>query len=348
MSEQTDIAWTDSTINFWSGCTKVSAGCANCYAETLAKRFDTFGKWGTGAPRKLHESAFKLAKKLAKRPFVCDECGKAFPTGKEECDCAITFHRRRIFANSMSDWLDPEVPIEWLARMLDVIRKTPKCDWLLVTKRPEHFTNQLLRVGGLHSVDTEGNPLAQWLTDWHGGKPPRNVWIIASVENHEMAEKRIPTLLRIPAVVRGLSVEPMLGPIKIFREVCAGCGKEDCGSCPAGTITVGPSHNGAKIGWVIFGGESGKNARPCNTDWIRDGVRQCKAASVLVFVKQLGSFVTLPKDSMEGFAAPMLQWYPCANDGTGGYGVKTKHRSGADPSEWPDDLRVQQFPKANI
>lgn len=163
MSEKTKIAWTDSTINFWSGCTKVSPGCANCYAEALSNRqLGNIGKWGKDAPRKLHESAFKLALRLNKKPWICDRCGHA------QHPCPITspcqphdapsarcmgcgamhesWHRRRIFSLSLGDWLDNEVPVEWLARMLDTIRQCDQVTWILCTKRPENFFSRLIEV----------------------------------------------------------------------------------------------------------------------------------------------------------------------------------------------------------
>lgn len=118
MSENSKIEWCDATVNFWWGCTKVSPGCANCYADTLSHRF---GKdiWGAGKAREDHrKGATKLAFKLNR---------KAKSEGR----------RLRVFSASMSDWLDPEVPQAWRDELLKVIAATPNLDWLLLTKRIE-------------------------------------------------------------------------------------------------------------------------------------------------------------------------------------------------------------------
>lgn len=312
MSERTEIAWCDSTVNFWSGCTKVSAGCANCYAETLSNRFGmspekagAIGLWGKGAPRRFHESAIKLAHKLNKRPWVCDECGKGKP---DRIDCGWCekptcpggeHHRRRVFSLSLGDWLDPEVPVEWLARMLDTIRLCDQVTWILVTKRPENCIEFLKHCYG----SVCGTELNWWLSEWLDGGYPKNVIIMASVEDQASADERIPHLLRIPAVCRGLSIEPLLGPIN-FGKLAPNCPRPD-------------------IGWWVVGGESGPKARPCNVEWIRSLVRQGQSAGVPVFVKQLGSRTV-------GAHPGVVDW--------------PIDRKGADPSEWPEDLRIRQFP----
>ena len=151
MSEKSNIAWTDSTVNFWSGCTKVSDGCKNCYAEELANRFDTFGKWGKGKPRQRHQSAFNLAKKLNRKPWICPICSHAMtedeskgykgcPVEALNCDGSsdkpktyhtvmhmAQHHRRRIFSLSLGDWLDEEVPIEWFVEMFAVQCRQKRC-----------------------------------------------------------------------------------------------------------------------------------------------------------------------------------------------------------------------------
>lgn len=295
MSEQTKIAWCDSTVNFWSGCTKVSAGCANCYAETLSNRFNgvetpngTLGKWGKGAPRKLHESAFKLAVKLSRKPWVCS-CGHSIHHTTSgpcvECGAAISYHRRRIFSLSLGDWLDPEVPVEWLARMLDTIRQCQDVEWLLCSKRVELFDTRLREVMNDHGGKW-GDELAEWIRLWlcvHN--PPPNIVLLASVENQEQADKRIPELLRIPAWRRGLSCEPLLGSVELNltkRRMLEGRGFCDSG-----------------IDWVIVGGESGPHARPCNVEWVRSLKDQCKAAAVPCFVKQIQIGGKLLKESKD-------------------------------------------------
>ncbi len=272
MSETTKIAWCDSTVNFWSGCEKVSPGCANCFAEELSKRFQTFGQWGKGAPRKLHESAFKLAHRLNRKPWVCDECGAGWTLGQhasesvneKQCSCVSPCHRRRIGLENLGDIFDPNVPIEVLARVLDTIRLCPDVDFLIVTKRPELFSHRLRLVLDWSWDNVENAPhtlLHTWVADWQArGRPPHNVWIIASAENQEWYERRRPHHEAIPAVVHGWSMEPLLGPIVLHPE--------------------------DKSQWVIVGGESGTKARPCEISWIESIASQCTAADVPLFIKQ--------------------------------------------------------------
>lgn len=312
MSEQTLIPWCDSTWNPWRGCDKVSEGCEHCYI-TRSAPFRASGQ-KHGDPRVLAKSGtFNAPMQWNKKPWVCDVCGEASETDEgfcERCGCRRKLHRRRVFSLSLGDWLDPQVPVEWLAQMLDMIRRCPDLDFLLCTKRPELWWERT----GLTCDLIKGRPMISdltyhWVMDWRvRGKAPKNVWILVSAENQKRADERIPHLLRIPAVVRGLSCEPLLGPLGLARWFDA----EYADGFPAP-----PLH------WVIVGGESGRNARPCNVGWVRDIKDQCKTARVPVFVKQLGAKPTwgeLPRP-------------------------KPKHPKGGDPAEWPEDLRVREFPE---
>jgi protein gp37 len=245
--------------------------------------------------------------------------------------CNIPTHRRRVFSLSLGDWLDSEVPVEWLARMLDTIRRCDQLTWILCTKRPENFTGRMREVSALWStavldrkfgVWDEACVALNWLVEWRAGNPPPNVWILASVENQEMADKRVPELLKIPAAVHGLSLEPLLGPVEFdgpriewlapFKD------------------TDPMLRRTPRIDWLVIGGETGPNARPCDVGWVRSLVRQGKESGVQVFVKQLGSrpFLMCPDILDTLYAVP---WH-------------LKHPKGADPSEWPEDLRVREWP----
>jgi len=342
MSEQTKIEWADSTVNFWSGCTKVSAGCAHCYAETLSNRkLGNIGQWGKGAPRKRHQSAFKLAHQLNAKPWICDDCGAAYPVGQvqfdDDCNCqprayrgATKYHRRRVFSLSLGDWLDPEVPIEWLAEMLDTIRQCEQVQWLLVTKRPEFFRTRLLealahveKVTGDWPDREPDTELGRWIDAWQCGEQiPKHIMVLTSVEDQKAADERIPALLKIPAAQRGLSCEPLLGPVDL-----------------TGWRTDIPSaiHEtwAEALDWVIIGGESGPGARVCNVDWIRSLVNQCQSAGVAAFVKQLG-------------ASPYLQTEHQKTQGVlhSKNGLDIRDKKGGKIAEWPADLRVRQFPEA--
>ena len=137
-----------------------------------------------------------------------------------------------------------------------------------------------------------------------------------------MADERIPRLLTIPARVRFLSVEPMLGPINFAAHFRASA---QWRTLPNGDKT-GPWYG---LNQLIFGGESGPGARPCNVEWIRDGVRQCRAAGVKAFVKQLGAE---PVNGFPGFKTAT------------GFALELRDKKGGDMAEWPEDLRVREFP----
>jgi protein gp37 len=293
MSENSKIEWTDHTFNPWIGCTHKSPGCVNCYAEARDERFAKGQHWGKGAPRqRTTEANWKLPLKW---------------NHQAEWDLAQAFSRRpRVFCASLADWLDDEVPIEWLAVLLELIRLTPNLDWLLLTKRPENWKSRMTAV--LRLKEDEGRALADhiWLLDWISGESaPANVWMGTSVEDQKRADERIPLLLGIPAGIHFLSCEPLIGPLLLGEWIPRNL-------CP-------------RIDWAIIGGESGPGARICDVRWVRALVNQFRYASVACFVKQLGA------TSIEENAAMVLG-----------------DRKGGDPSEWPEDLRVREFPKAEV
>lgn len=308
MSEGTKIQWADDTWNPWRGCQKVSEGCKNCYAEKLVES-RMGGKFTT---RSRHaENTRNAPLRWNKKPWVCEGCGHAIDS--PHCsDCIQSnVHRRRVFSLSLGDWLDDEVPIYWLAEMLDVIRRCPELVFLLLTKRPELCEKRVNAALKLFDADQE-----LWTL---GGLVPHNIWLGTSVENQAMADLRIPQLLRIPAAVRFLSVEPLLGPVDLWSPKYP---------WPDNGIGKGSAFAWGKgITWVIVGGESGPKARPCNVEWIRSVVSQCKSAGVPVFVKQLGRYVA----DAESRSAVGIQEF--------------LDKKGGDPSEWPQDLRVRQWPK---
>jgi protein gp37 len=168
-------------------------------------------------------------------------------------------------------------------RLFNLISHTPHLDWLLLTKRPENV---------LRLIDRD------WL------EMP-NVWIGVSIEDQQRADERLPHLAEIPARVKFLSIEPLLGPIILN-------GWD--GRVQRNWLV---SSHPRSIDWVIIGGESGNSARSCTVDWIMGLVHTCRAAGVPVFVKQVGS-------------SPYL-----------------KDPKGGDPNEWPEHMRVREFPNTN-
>jgi protein gp37 len=221
----------------------------------------------------------------------------------------MVFRRPRVFCASLADWLDDEVPIEWLADLLRLIHDTPNLDWLLLTKRPQNFLQRVYDAAKAQHIRTHDH-IFTWIIDWWNAKTiPHNVWVGTTVEDQQRADERIPELLKIPAHVRFLSAEPLLGKIDFgFNGLQS---KE-----PVGFVDG--------IHWVIFGGESGKDARLLDVDWIRSGVKQCRIAGIAPFVKQLGKNV---------MGREMDKWVCRLTD-----------KKGGDMSEWPEELRVREFP----
>ncbi len=311
--KDTKIEWATHTFNPWEGCTKVSPGCANCYAEARNARFGggTAPNWGPGAPRRRTSAPNWNQVRRWDREAALAEAAHWPPS--------VPYERPRVFCASLADWLDDEVPVEWLADLLDLISTTPHLDWLLLTKRPENWhsriTAVLAKVEGLSAGDSwEGfpeTPLGEWLNEWSrsdGIGAPENVWIGTTVEDQQRADERIPQLLAIPARVRFLSCEPLLGPVR-FANVT---NRADC------VQQLGkPALNG--IHWVICGGESGAVARPMRYAWAASLRDQCAAVGVPFFFKQWGEFVPMPANVpgkltsvvVEGRARP---WVKCGDE----------------------------------
>jgi protein gp37 len=336
MSENSKIQWTDDTMNFWQGCTKISPGCQFCYAEARDQRFSGGTHWGPGAPR-ARSKDFDAPLRWNEKPWVCETCGKIVALTIAEHNCQNPqYHRRRVFSLSLGDWLDDEVPIEWLADMLDVIRRCPNLDFLLLTKRPENWN---LRAEAVIDCEIDKGremrvEVIDMLNAWLSGTPPANVWIGTTVENQEYADKRIRELLKIPAVCRFLSVEPMLGPIEFSDVTNRSDAVEQWGKKAL-----------AGISWVICGGESGSKARGFDVGWARSTVAQCKAAGVACFVKQLGARpqIIAGEESIDYICRVSYR-----KDETIRLGqlhtLALSDKKGGDMSEWPADLRVREFP----
>lgn len=256
MGANTGIEWCHATFNPWRGCTKVSAGCKNCYAETMSGRNPAvLGVWGPRGTRVV------AAESYWRQPI------------KWNAAAAAAGERHRVFCASLADVFEgPETmpASEWpkvvaaRARLFDLISDTPNLDWLLLTKRPQNIMQMLIDAGRGF----------QDLPPW--------VWIGTSVEDQAAADERIPHLLRVPARVRFLSCEPLLGPVDLREWFDAG---HESGG-PAGWV-------GEPIGihWVIVGGESGAGARPMHPEWARSLRDQCVAAGVKFFFKQTGEWV---------------------------------------------------------
>lgn len=253
MTRTTSIEWTDHTVNFWWGCTKVSEACQFCYAEEIDRRFGPkldFGQthWGKATPR--------MDRRAQAETELATICKRFKKSGGP---------RPRIFINSMSDWLDPEVPVEWLADLLGTLHRYPGPIYQLLTKRPELFQERLSILAGSNS--TASPEVSMIASLWLHGNPPENFWIGTTVENQSRADQRIPALLAIPAAVRFLSCEPLLGPLDLKFQI-----------------------SNPNLHWVICGGESGAMARPMHPDWARSLRDQCGEKGVSFFFKQWGKY----------------------------------------------------------
>lgn len=321
------IQWTDHTFNAWEGCTKVAPECKNCYAEVLVdKRFGR-AKWGKGQPRRrTSETLWKQPLRWNEFSMICGGCGESFNRGYEvgqECPklCGGVLHRARVFCLSLGDWLDEEVPIEWFADLLNRIYVCENLYWQLLTKRPQNWRGRIAEAITQCRANCEG--MCRWLQDWLDGTPPHNVWIGVSAGADQQAA------LDIPAEIHFLSCEPMLHPLNTnFPE---------------------PFKTAEKFNWIIFGGESGKNARQLRADWIRQGLAFCRAHKIAAFVKQMGHNVVDRNDA--GFDGDNGDW-PMGTEfrelDTGYQGAPVQilldDSHGGNMNEWPESLRVREFP----
>lgn len=305
MGQTTKIQWTEATWNPVRGCSRVSPGCVNCYAETLAARLSAYGT--------KPDSPF--------RGFVTKVNGHASWTGKVELvekhlyDPLKWRTPRMIFVNSMSDMFHEELSDEVIDQIFAVMALCPQHTFQVLTKRPDRmlrwfsdlkpFPKEVFmdtkvsdfisphceriegHVGRLIRPDISSCALAAW--------PLPNVWLGVSVEDRAHKD-RIDLLRETPAAIRFLSIEPLLEDI--------------------GELDLRGVH------WVIVGGESGPNARPFYLGWAESVVHQCKSNGVSCFIKQLGS------NPMDG---PDDPW-------------SLRDKKGGDPSEWPVELRVREMP----
>lgn len=277
MSENSKIEWTDHTFNPWEGCQKVGPGCDHCYAETRNARFGggQAVNWGPGAPRR------RTSPTTWHMPRRWNAQADEFQ--------AQHGRRQRVFCASLADWADNAVPIEWLVDLLELVRTTPHLDWLLLTKRGG-IVRQRLQEAHNWVLDNwpavDAQPLSQWLQDWtEDDSPPGNVWLGVTITNQAEADRDIPKLLAVPARVRFLSMEPLLGPVNLERPRPGPDLDQGGGSkvCQPWLIQSG-------IHWVIVGGESGPGARPMSIQWARELRDQCVNAGVPFLFKQWGEW----------------------------------------------------------
>lgn len=356
----TEIEWTHIpgyTGKSWNpvtGCQKIAQGCRNCYAEAVANRF-----WGERKFTDVQTHADRLGLPLRRRKPTC------------------------YFVNSMSDLFHEAVPFEFIAAVYGVMAACPQHTFIILTKRPARM-REFFGVVGSHGSfghyvreddgrrktlrevfnavavnDTTNGKLHRAARDpwmqvmnaaalYMNGRPFINVIHGYSASTQADLDAGIGDLLATPSALRCLSLEPLIGPVDVAKYITCRCDKNgNCDVCLTGGID-----------WVLVGGESGPGARPCDIEWIRSIVEQCKAAGALCFVKQLGSRPVadfyddearvLYDDALEPFPDPDdwdidMNGQPPVDSPVS---LKIiKDRKGADPSEWPDDLRVREYPE---
>jgi protein gp37 len=323
MSDGTGIAWTDATWSPILGCSPASAGCARCYAVRDVWRMAHNPNPKIAGPR---------AGLVEKTP-----AGVLRWTGKvsllpEQLEVPLRWKKpRRISVANQSDLFHEGVPDTFIAAVFGVMAASKQHTFQVLTKRPERarrWFEWVASTAGRRRAGDAGGDICSWTCayldkagvdrgcgsafdpdEW----PLPNVWVGVSVEDQRTADERIPHLLATPATVRFLSCEPLIGRVDLLDVLL----RRDLRRIGPGPFdfTVDPG-----IGWVIAGGESGSRPRPCAVEWVRWIVESCRAMSVPCFVKQLGAVWAREQD---GLPDP----------------------KGADPEEWPEDLRVRQMPE---
>jgi protein gp37 len=330
MADHSNIEWTDATWNCIRGCSRISEGCRHCYAERVAARFS-----GPGQP---YEGLAVM--KTVYGQSECELDPLRAPSRKEPRWTGevrfITEHLedplrwkkpRMIFVNSMSDLFHEDVPDEWIDRIFAVMALAPRHTFQVLTKRPGRMLNYLGAPGCMwrwtrHMPNMDGKSIGHWEDEFKQGAL-NNVWLGVSVEDQETADNRIPLLLQTPAAVRWVSYEPALGPVDFRSHFCGHCAGHDF----AGGFCTHRKHEGVQhLDWIVCGGESGPSARPFDVQWAISTVKQCKVSKVPCFVKQLGAH---PFDSTQP-GRPHL----ALND-----------RKGGEMAEWPEGLRVREYPR---
>lgn len=253
MGEITGIAWTDSTMNWWEGCTKVGPGCDNCYAADRDHRYHQGSHWGAGAPRRqmAEHTRNNMMRWQRKAPEFLAEHGR----------------RRRVFCSSLSDIFDNEVPDEWRAEAFAAMEAAPDVLVQICTKRVSNIAKMVPEKWMPHSADIT-RPLDPPMRGW-----PANVGVLITVVTPEEVLRDVPRLVElkrrfgIPWV--GLSIEPMIADVANALMEIRDIAKD--------------------VDWAIFGGESGPQARPCAILWIIRGIEVCRDLGIVPFVKQMGA-----------------------------------------------------------
>lgn len=271
----TKIQWTDETWNPIIGCSKISPGCVNCYAETMATRLAAMSIKKVIPSLNGYPEIIFGRKWNGKVVFMQQAISKPLAWRKP----------RKIFVCSMGDLFHESVPFEWIDMVMAIIACTPHHTYQILTKRPdrmaEYFScskdmlisrweNAIYKMGICDKNDDLDSVVCYIYNRSEREWPLNNVWLGVTAENQEQANKRIPILLQIPSVIKFVSIEPMIDYVRLVRFL-------------------------PELHWVICGGESGQNARPINPDWVRNLRDACEDYERPFFFKSWGKFVEIFK-----------------------------------------------------
>lgn len=295
-------------------CQKVATGCKNCYAEAINKRFGTGLNYDAEAMK--HVEVMLDGQRI-----------RAALEARTRGPYKASDGRAKVFVADMTDLAGDFVTDPMLTQLFLLFTHRQDIDFLLLTKRPARIAAFLM-------------------SSWIERLTP-NIWIGCSVSSQADADQNLGALFGIPAHVRYVSYEPATGDVdwSILEDLC----REPDGSVHLRCEYPRRARMPAPLDWLIVGGESGHGARACNLAWLRSAVKQAKAAGVPVFVKQLGSrpWLTGAMDRKDITAWPANTCVAPARDMTGeihGFEVVTDESKGGDPSEWPEHLRVREWP----
>jgi protein gp37 len=333
--DRTNIEWTDATWNPLRGCSRVSEGCRNCYAERVAARFS-----GHGMP---YEGLAQFVRgvpvdKLEMHENIRFE-SEARWTGKvafveERLQDPLRWKApRRIFVNSMSDLFHEGVTDSQIDAIFRVMIEAKHHTFQILTKRPE----RMFKYMDDRWVDGHANPTF---------RPPKNIWLGVSAENQETFKKRVPLLLKTPAAVRWVSVEPMLEAVELHDGFWRTTRDhtDEYESVPLPT----------RLDWVVIGGESGPGARPFFLDAALEMLDECEQAGVPMFMKQFGARpYTWNANRWDfedhvRFIEPRQDLEDSVPGGVAACEVVLRDRKGGDMEEWPSEFRVRQFPRQAV
>jgi protein gp37 len=293
VADKSKIEWTESTWNPIRGCSRVSEGCRNCYAESVAYRFS-----GPGQP---YEGLVRIGADGNRKP---EWNGQVHFVEEHLLDPLKWKKPRRIFVNSMSDLFHENIRDEWRDKIFAVMALASQHTFQVLTKRPERMRTYIesrMRAdifGRAWGVEEKLDKALR--KSVHAAYHPLpNVWLGVSVEDQKTANARIPLLLQTPAAVRFISAEPLLGPIDWHLHIADGSIVNFLtGGRVAHVDAVDQSVKGERLDWVIVGGESGPKARLMHPDWARRLRNQCQAAGVAFFFKQWGEWIPWEPEQM--------------------------------------------------